>query len=184
MSKEHFPSGKSLVSPDEFGQQVAASYGLLLRTARAILRSEADAEDAGQQAFCRAYEHRHQLRRTTLRLWLRRITASEALAALRTGRCQAVQANLDGCADVCCEGTSVLNVLIARDGLDRVLRAIGCMAERHKAVLMNVARGEALSEIVQPVRAPASCVKVRRCRASATGTTTEAPKSSSRGAFS
>jgi len=56
----------------------------LYRIARAILHSDAEAEDVMQDAYVRAYEHLHQFAgRAPFAAWLTRIAVHEALARLR-----------------------------------------------------------------------------------------------------
>jgi RNA polymerase sigma-70 factor (ECF subfamily) len=56
---------------------------MLYRTARAILRDDADAEDAVQEAYLRAYRALATFRgESKLSTWLVRITANEALMRL------------------------------------------------------------------------------------------------------
>ncbi|HZS66869.1 MAG TPA: RNA polymerase sigma factor [Burkholderiales bacterium] len=60
---------------------------MLLRTARAILRDDAEAEDAVQEAYLRAYWSLGGFRgEAKLSTWLVRIVANEALARLRQSR--------------------------------------------------------------------------------------------------
>jgi RNA polymerase sigma-70 factor (ECF subfamily) len=57
----------------------------LFRAARAILRDDADAEDAVQQAYVAAYRHLDQFAGTArFSTWLTRIAVREALGRLRT----------------------------------------------------------------------------------------------------
>ena len=57
---------------------------LLFRTARAILKSDTDAEDAVQQAYLRAWQGLGDFRADAkLSTWLVRIAANEALGQLR-----------------------------------------------------------------------------------------------------
>lgn len=59
----------------------------LFRTARAILRDDADAEDAVQQAYLAAYAHLDQFAGAArFSTWLTRIAIREALGKLRTRR--------------------------------------------------------------------------------------------------
>jgi RNA polymerase sigma-70 factor (ECF subfamily) len=59
----------------------------LYRAARAVLSSDAEAEDAIQQAWLSAYRHLNQFeRRASLSTWLTRIAIHEALARLRRRR--------------------------------------------------------------------------------------------------
>ena len=57
---------------------------MLFRTARAILRDDAEAEEALQEAYLKAYRAMDQFRgESKLSTWLVRITANEALMRLR-----------------------------------------------------------------------------------------------------
>jgi RNA polymerase sigma-70 factor (ECF subfamily) len=58
----------------------------LYRAARAILRDDAEAEDAVQQAYLNAYRHLNQFqRRAQFSTWLTRVAVNEALARRRRG---------------------------------------------------------------------------------------------------
>ena len=65
----------------------------LYRTARAILRDDAEAEDVMQDAYVRAYEHLDQFAgRAKFSTWLTRIAVHEALARVRRrGRFEAIE---------------------------------------------------------------------------------------------
>ena len=57
---------------------------LLFRTARSILRDDAEAQDALQDAYLQAYRHLHAFRgESSLRTWLTRVVANEAIARSR-----------------------------------------------------------------------------------------------------
>ncbi len=59
----------------------------LYRTARSILHHDADAEEAVQDAYLRAFTHQHDhLGRASLSTWLTRIVINEALGRLRRRR--------------------------------------------------------------------------------------------------
>ena len=59
----------------------------LFRTARAILRDDADAEDALQEAYLAAYRHLREFRGDArLSTWLTRIVINQALGRLRSRR--------------------------------------------------------------------------------------------------
>jgi RNA polymerase sigma-70 factor, ECF subfamily len=67
----------------------------LYRAARAILQSDAEAEDAAQQAYLNAYRHLAQFEgRAKFSTWLMRIAVYEALARKRRSR-----GRLVGCSD-------------------------------------------------------------------------------------
>jgi RNA polymerase sigma-70 factor (ECF subfamily) len=61
--------------------------GKLFRVARAILKNDAEAEDALQDAYVDAYRHIHEFRGgARLGTWLTRIVINQALARLRRSR--------------------------------------------------------------------------------------------------
>ncbi len=70
----------------------------LYRVARAILRSDTDAEDVMQDAYVRAYAHLDQFEgRSAFGAWLTRIAVNEALARLRArGRVQELESMMNG----------------------------------------------------------------------------------------
>ena len=69
----------------------------LFRTARAILRDDADAEDALQEAYLAAYRHLSEFRGDArLSTWLTRIVINQALGRLRTRRRDQVVVELRG----------------------------------------------------------------------------------------
>ena len=58
---------------------------LLYRTARSILRNDAEAEDAVQEGYLRAYQSLPMFRaESSLATWLTRIVINEALERLRS----------------------------------------------------------------------------------------------------
>jgi RNA polymerase sigma-70 factor (ECF subfamily) len=64
---------------DAFAALVRANEEIAFRTAYLITRNAADAEDAAQEAFVKAYRALHRFRRgAPLRPWLLRIVANEA----------------------------------------------------------------------------------------------------------
>lgn len=73
--------------------------GRLFRVARAILRDDAEAEDALQDAYIDAYRHIDGFRGTaTLGTWLTRVVANQALMHLRRRRRHAVVVSFDAAA--------------------------------------------------------------------------------------
>src|SRR5690348_10987702 len=59
----------------------------IFRTARAVLRDEAEAEDVVQETFVRAFRHLEQFEeRSSVGTWLTRIAVNEALSRLRRSR--------------------------------------------------------------------------------------------------
>ncbi len=83
-----------------FEQLMRRHNQALFRTARAILRDDAEAEDALQEAYLRAYRTIGAFRgEAKLSTWLARVVANEALQRLRKGARRAaivpIQAGLD-----------------------------------------------------------------------------------------
>jgi RNA polymerase sigma-70 factor (ECF subfamily) len=69
---------------DAFEALMRQHNRMLFRTARAILRDDAEAEEALQDAYIKAYRNLDQFRgESKLSTWLVRITANEALMRLR-----------------------------------------------------------------------------------------------------
>ena len=158
--------GRPLVVRDEFGAEVAAEYAQLVRLAEVILRNQADAQDAVQNALCRAFERRHQLRGDSLRPWLRRIMANEALAMLRMRRSAPAHVALDPLCSTLPDGAVTTEaILLQREAVARVLHTARSMPDPYRSVLVRVASGETLPEMVQSLSASMSAVKVRLCRA-------------------
>jgi RNA polymerase sigma-70 factor (ECF subfamily) len=75
----------------------------LYRVARAILRNDADAEDAVQQAYVSAYCHLHEFKwHSQFSTWLTRIVVFEALSKRRRQRRALVEHLEDGAHNVAC----------------------------------------------------------------------------------
>lgn len=91
-SKNHAPSSAELAlvrraasrDPAAVRQIVRQHNQRLYRLARAVLRNDADAEDALQEAYLKAFTHLHRFRgEASLSTWLSRITLNEAASRLR-----------------------------------------------------------------------------------------------------
>lgn len=79
-----------MIDPLPFGALAQAHRRMLLRTARAILGNDADAEDAVQDALVKAYQALSTFRGDSrLSTWLVRITANTALMRRRARRAPA-----------------------------------------------------------------------------------------------
>lgn len=72
---------------DTFSTLVIQNQETLFHTAKAILRSDEDAEDAVQEAICTAFERRESLRETDkFRPWLLRILVNKCYDTCRRRR--------------------------------------------------------------------------------------------------
>jgi RNA polymerase sigma-70 factor, ECF subfamily len=89
----------SLGDHDAFEGLMRQYNGRLFRVARAILRDDAEAEDALQDAYIDAYRHIDGFQGTsTLGTWLTRVVANQALMHLRRRRRHAVVVSFDAAA--------------------------------------------------------------------------------------
>ncbi|TMH72598.1 MAG: RNA polymerase sigma factor [Betaproteobacteria bacterium] len=78
------PQPSTKVDARAFGRIMREHNRMLFRTARAILRDDAEAEDALQEAYVQAYHALPSFRgEAKLSTWLARIVANEALMRLR-----------------------------------------------------------------------------------------------------
>ena len=78
------PQPKTALDARAFEEIMRKHNRMLFRTARAILRDDAEAEDALQEAYVQAYNSMHTFRADSkLSTWLARIVANEALMRLR-----------------------------------------------------------------------------------------------------
>ena len=70
---------QAVLDKEAFSAQVIACQETMFRTARAILRSDEDAEDAVQEAICTAFAHRDSLREAEkFKPWILRILATKS----------------------------------------------------------------------------------------------------------
>ena len=78
------PQPKTAIDARAFEEIMRKHNRMLFRTARAILRDDAEAEDALQEAYVQAYRSMDTFRaESKLSTWLARIVANEALMRLR-----------------------------------------------------------------------------------------------------
>jgi RNA polymerase sigma-70 factor (ECF subfamily) len=138
----------------------------LFRAARAILRDDAEAEDAVQQAYLSAYGHLDQFAGTArFSTWLTRIAIREALGRLRT-RKRRGEVEFDGAAEESMmkdapddnpeaqtqrrELTGVLESAV--DGLPEIYRVVFMMREVEQLSTLETAEVLELSEEAVKVR--------------------------------
>lgn len=78
---------QAVFDKESFCAQVIGCQETMFRTARAILRSDEDAEDAVQEAICTAFARRDSLRDTEkFKPWMLRILANKCYDACRKRR--------------------------------------------------------------------------------------------------
>ena len=78
---------QAVLDKEAFSAQVIACQETMFRTARAILHSDEDAEDAVQEAICTAFAHRDSLREAEkFKPWILRILANKCYDVCRKRR--------------------------------------------------------------------------------------------------
>jgi len=144
----------------------------LYRTARAILRDEAEAEDAVQEAYLRAYRALATFRgESKLSTWLVRITANEALMRRRRNARAAPVEPIEGDADLAehseIGGSSGPEGEAQRSEMRRLLEArIDALPEAYRAVFVLRALEElTVEETAHALEIPDATVRTRYFRA-------------------
>ena len=145
---------------------------MLYRTARAILRNDAEAEDAVQEAYLRAYRALATFRgESKLSTWLVRITANEALMRRRRNARATLVAPIEGDADAVEPSeiglSSEPESEAQRSEIRRVLEArIDALPETYRAVFVLRALEElTVEETAHALEIPDATVRTRYFRA-------------------
>jgi len=147
---------------------------MLFRTARAILRDDAEAEDALQEAYLQAYASLASFRaEAKLSTWLARIVANEALMRLRkqTRRAEIVPMQSADAPEVeqvmDTDMDNAPDTRVARGEIRRLLEAqIDALPETYRTVFMLRAVEELSAEETAAVlEIPAATVRTRLFRA-------------------
>ena len=141
---------------------------MLYRTARAILRDDAEAEDALQEAYLQAYRSLGRFRgEARLSTWLARIVANEALMRLRkqARRAEIVPMHLDELSDMQMDKRP--ESCAERGEIRRLLEAqIDALPQAYRAVFMLRAVEElSVEETAAILAIPAATVRTRFFRA-------------------
>ena len=140
---------------------------ILYRTARAILRDDAEAEDAVQEAYLQAYRKLATFRgESKLSTWLVRITANEALMRRRRNA-RAVLAATDAESDDQTSDKAGPEVAAQRGQMGRLLETrIDALPDAYRAVFVLRALEEfSVDETAAALGIPASTVRTRYFRA-------------------
>jgi RNA polymerase sigma-70 factor, ECF subfamily len=137
---------------------VVRYQGPVLGLARRYLRSAADAEDAAQEAFVRAFVHRDRFDPARPLLpWLLTVARYACLDRLRRDRREAIaEAEPEGCAF---GGASAEDALGDRERLVRLSSALGALPEgQREVVTMFHLDGLAYREIAEALDVPIGTV--------------------------
>jgi RNA polymerase sigma-70 factor (ECF subfamily) len=145
----------------------------LYRAARSILRSDAEAEDAVQETYVRAYQALHQFRgEANLGTWLTRIAVNEAVARLRRRRREDTIVSFDGEFDPdthASAGTNTPENTAMREQMRAILeRHIDALPAAFRTVFVLRALEEMnVDEVAACLDVPAATVRTRYFRARA-----------------
>lgn len=146
----------------------------LYRTARAILRDDAEAEDAVQEAYIRAYAALGGFRgESKLSTWLVRIAANEALMRRRKNARSAVVVPMDGAAEERWEEAMSEEAGPERNAVGSEMRRlleerIDALPDDYRAVFMLRAVEElSVEEAATALGIPEATVRTRHFRARA-----------------
>lgn len=143
----------------------------LYRTARAILRDDAEAEDAVQEAYLRAYRALASFRgESKLSTWLVRITANEAMMRRRRNARSALAGPIADCADALeqeIDLSSGPESEARRAEMRRLLEArIDALPEAYRAVFVLRGLEEfSVEETAHALEIPDATVRTRYFRA-------------------
>lgn len=145
-----------MIDEQAFVREVEADAAMLYRVCLSILRRDADAQDAVQQALERAWAHRQSARPDHLRAWLTQIAVNECRNILRRRRRVESAAILPERPPLSGPDLSL------RDALDRLPDAL------RTPLLLHYMEGFTEKEIASALTLPQSTVKWRmyqaRCR--------------------
>ena len=122
---------------DAYEQIVHAHQGIAFRTAYVITGSAADAEEAAQEAFVKAYYGLSRFRRgAPFRPWLLRIVANEARNRRRSaGRRSALAARAAGAESSGDAAPSPETAVVAGERRDALLAAVDSLREDDRLVI-------------------------------------------------
>lgn len=149
---------------------------LLFRIARGILGNDADAEDAVQECYVKAYQHLSGFEgRSKLSTWLSRMVANESLGQLRR-RGKTVSESQEPSGGRLHQDNVVNLYGNANPGPDEQLsrrqlkalieQAIDCLPEKFRTVfLLREVEGMSVNDIAAALDIPESTVKTRNFRA-------------------
>ena len=145
---------------------------MLFRTARAILRDDAEAEDALQEAYLRAYRSLDEFRgEAQISTWLARIVANEALMRLRkrARRAEIVPIDASATAEEVETEMEKPETAAERGQMRRLLESqIDALPDAYRAVFMLRAVEElSVEETGAVLDLPAATVRTRLFRARA-----------------
>ena len=148
----------------EFEARLADSSAMAIRVAFSVLRNQADAEDAAQEAFAKAHRSIHQLRdRDRFRAWLVRMTWRMALDHVRSGRRRMIR---DLAAVPRELAPTVEDAAIEDEQRARVWRAVDALPQRFRLVIvLSAMEGHSVKDVAALTGVAEGTVKSRLFKA-------------------
>jgi RNA polymerase sigma-70 factor (ECF subfamily) len=144
----------------EFEARVAECARLAVRVAYAVLRNSADAEEAAQEGFAKAYTAFRRLRdRDRFRSWLVRVVWRTAIDRRRADRRRLAREQLHAAHR---ELSTQPDDAVAKERVDRLWEAVDALPEKLRVVLVLATIEEHnLSEVATLLNVPVGTVKSR-----------------------
>ncbi|HXS93896.1 MAG TPA: sigma-70 family RNA polymerase sigma factor [Candidatus Limnocylindrales bacterium] len=144
----------------------------LLCVARRILRNDADAEDAVQEAYLSALRHFRKFEgRSSILTWLTTIVVNQALSQLRVRRVQPMFQTISACdtaeAVVCIsEGQNPEQQALRTEVIGKLRSALLGIPEKYRTVIqLRQLEGASINETARRLGVTEECIKTRLHRA-------------------
>ena len=143
-----------MIEERQFVSEVTEMKDMLYRLSVSYLHSDADAQDAVQQALEKAWQHRSRVGDGAFRPWLTRIVINECKTQLRRAKRVQPSDQLEAYA-----GTTPPPDIALSDALSRLPDKL------RTPLLLHYREGFSVEEVAKSLRVPASTVRSRLYRA-------------------
>lgn len=145
-----------MIEESRFVAEVTEMKDMLYRLSVSYLHSDADAQDAVQQAIENAWRHRNRVEEHYFRTWLTRIVINECKSALRRGKRLVLSDQME-----CYAGQTPPPDISLRDALDRLPEKL------RTPLLLQCMEGFSVRETSRALNLPETTVRSRLYRARA-----------------
>jgi len=136
------------------------------RTAFLVLRDSAEAEDAAQEAFVKAYRAIGRFREGPLRPWLLKIVVNESLNRAKSRKRREAMAERAAGDPPAMQGWSIDEAVISRERAQQVHAALEALKEQERAIIyLRYFLMLSEQELAQYLGCPPGTVKSRLHRA-------------------
>jgi RNA polymerase sigma-70 factor (ECF subfamily) len=155
-----------------YGELIGRHHGRLYRVAQRVLRNEADAEDALQEAYLHSFCHLKQFEgRSTVLSWLTRIAQNEAFTQIRKRPpCRSLEESLSGQSEVvrsvATPDRDPEQQAINRQLEEHLAAAVASLPKEYQEVFsLREIEGANTGEAAARLEISESCLKIRLFRA-------------------